>query len=170
MKVLVNAGHTLSGKGTGAVGYINESEHTRLVANELIKQLKEAGVNAYGCSVDKSTNYLKEVVDKANASKCDLLISIHFNAGKGKGSEVYTWKGEQNNNVCTELQKLGFKNRGIKDGSHLYIIRKTTMKAILVEVCFLDTKTDVDLYKKVGVKKIAEAIKKGVVYEGHKKN
>lgn len=166
MKVLVNAGHTIKGKGYGAVGFINESEHTRLVADELIKQLESKGVVACNCSVDLSSNYLKDVVDRANKHDADLLISIHFNAGKGHGSEVYTWCGEkypQAVNICENLSKLGFTNRGVKDGSGYYIIRKTTMKCLLVEVCFVDTQSDIDLYKKVGVKKIAEAITKGVL-------
>ena len=34
---IINAGHTLQGKGTGAVGFLNESKENRAVANHVIK-------------------------------------------------------------------------------------------------------------------------------------
>lgn len=165
MKILVNAGHTISGAGYGAVGILKESEETRKIANALINELKKRNHSVVNCTIDKSTNYLKEVVDKANKNGGDLFVSIHLNAfnGNAYGSEVYTWKGAKNNKVCDELQKLGFKNRGIKNGNHLYVIRNTKMEAILVEVCFIDNKNDIALYKKLGVEKIAKAIADGIV-------
>ena len=103
MKIGVNAGHTITGKGYGAVGLIKESEHTRLVADELIRLL---GDKAIDLTVDTSRSYLTDVVKKANESKCDLLVSIHFNAGKGVGCEAYTWCGNKVKEavkICEEL-------------------------------------------------------------------
>ena len=169
MKIIVNAGHTLNGKGTGAVGYITESVETRKVAKHLISILKEKGHNAIEVNVDKSTSqaaYLREVVNKSNANKgVDLFVSIHFNAGKGRGTECYTWKGRKYKiatDICRNLNKLGFVNRGVKDGSDFYVVRNTTMEAMLIEVCFVDTFDDVALYKKHGAKAIAEAIANGI--------
>lgn len=36
MKICVVAGHTSTGKGTGAVGYINESTENRVVAKKVV--------------------------------------------------------------------------------------------------------------------------------------
>lgn len=166
MKIGINAGHTKLGKGTGANKYLNESVENRKIAYELMGLLADTQHEVVPIVFDKSNDNLKEAVALANAEKCDLFVSIHLNAGGGQGCECYTWKGikyTQAVNVCNNLNKLGFKNRGIKDGSHLYVVKNTTMIAILVEVCFVDTKTDVELYKKIGIKKIAEAIKKGIV-------
>lgn len=166
MKIGINAGHTKLGKGTGASKYLNESVENRKIAYELMKQLADTKHEVVPIVVDKSTNNLKEVVDYANKQKCDLFISIHLNAGGGTGSEVYTWKGEkvkQATNILNNLVQLGFKNRGIKNGSQFYVVKNTTMTAILVEVCFVDNSSDTQLYKKVGVEKIAAAIKKGIV-------
>lgn len=157
------------GKGTGAVGYINESTETRNVAKHLVSILKAKGHDVIAVNVDKATSqaaYLREVVKKSNAYKgVDLFVSVHFNAGGGKGTECYTWKGRKYNaatKVCQNLNKLGFVNRGVKDGSDFYVVRNTTMEAMIIEVCFVDTLNDVALYKRHGAKAIAEAIANGI--------
>ena len=161
MKIGTNAGHTKFGKGSGANKFLNESVETRKIVCEIMSLLAESGHQVYYLSIDKSDNNLKYVVDEANKHSVDLFISIHLNAGGGQGSEVYTYKGKQlpeAKKALNALVNLGFKNRGIKDGSSLYVIKNTKMNAILIEVCFVDTQLDVKLYKKIGYKKIAEAI------------
>ena len=166
MKIGINAGHTKIGTGTGANKYINESVETRKIVSEMLNLLADTKHEVIPIIFDKSSNNLKEAVELANDEKVDLFVSIHLNAGGGNGCEVYTYKGKktsQATKVCSNLNKLGFKNRGIKDGSNLYVIKKTKMNSLLVEVCFVDNKTDTNLYKKLGAKKIAEAIVKGVI-------
>lgn len=161
MKIGINAGHTKFGKGTGANKYLNESVETRKLVSEMMSLLSETGHEVYYLGVDKSNNNLKYVVDEANKQGIDLFISIHLNGGAGQGSEVYTYEGKllsKAKKVLNGLVNLGFKNRGIKDGSSLYVIKNTKMTAILIEVCFVDSKSDVELYQKLGHKKIAEAI------------
>ena len=170
MKIVLNAGHTISKSGSGAVGYIIESIETRKVVNAVKRYLVEKGheVIIANCDTAKSqSGYLYSVVNQANKHKdADLFCSIHFNAGGGTGCECYTWQGKklpQAVGICEELNKLGFRNRGVKNGSHLYVIKNTKAKAVLVEVCFVDTKADTDLYKKLGVHKVAQAITRGIL-------
>lgn len=164
----INDGHTLKGIGSGAVGRINESENTRKVGNELRAILKREGQGVYNCTVDKANSVsesLELVVSQANRKELDWFISIHFNAGGGEGVEVYTYEGRQYQDaidVCKNIAALGFKNRGVKKGTGLYVIRKTKAKSMLVEVCFVDTK-DADKYLKVGYKAIAKAIAEGIL-------
>lgn len=163
MRIIVNFGHTLSGAGSGATGIINESHETRNVGDSLIELLRVAGhevVNATVDSASTQSNYLKKVVEIANAQEADLFVSLHFNAGGGRGVEVYTYKGkqlEEGLKVCSSIENLGFRNRGIKDGSNLYVIKNTKAKAILIECCFVDSE-DANLYKQLGANKFAEAI------------
>ena len=163
MKIGVNDGHTLSGAGTGAVGVIKEGEHTRLVGEEVRRLLKEKGISVFNCTVDyaETTNEsLSLVVQQANREDLDWFISIHFNAGGGKGVEVYTYEGRQYQDaidVCNNIAALGFNNRGVKVGTGLYVIRRTKAKSMLIEVCFVDTE-DANKYLKVGHKAIAKAI------------
>ena len=168
MKIAINAGHTKSGAGSGAIGCINESEETRKVVAAMIPLLKKKGHTVVNATVDKATTqaaYLREVVKAANNSKADLFVSIHFNAGGGTGCESYTYKGakvKQAQNINAQLKKLGFRDRGIKNGSNFYVVTYTTMTAVLVEVCFVDNCKDVQLYKKLGAAKIAQAIADGI--------
>ena len=163
MKIGVNDGHTLSGAGTGAVGVIKEGEHTRLVGEEVRRLLKEKGIAVFNCTVDyaETTNEsLSLVVQQANREDLDWFISIHFNAGGGKGVEVYTYEGRQYQDaidVCNNIAALGFNNRGVKAGTGLYVIRRTKAKSMLIEVCFVDTE-DANKYLEVGYKAIAKAI------------
>lgn len=170
MKIILNAGHTKSGAGSGAVGYLHESEETRRVVNLIRYYLRGKGHEVIVANVDKAESqaaYLYGVARKANAHiDADLFVSVHFNAGGGQGCECYTWKGKKTAaavGVCEELNKFGFRNRGVKDGSSLYVISKTKMPALLVEVCFVDNKKDCRLYESLTVNRVAQAITRGIL-------
>lgn len=171
MRIAVNCGHTVSGTtGCGAVGRIDESKENRKVGKKLISILKNSGHTVYDCTNDYAptvSSNLKQIVDMANAQPIDLFVSIHFNSGGGRGTEVYTYGGKQHDEavrVCDKLNRLGFVNRGVKDGSHLYVVKNTNAKAMLVEVCFVDT-DDADIYKSVGYEKVAQAIAEAITGE-----
>lgn len=166
MRIVINAGHTKTGKGTGASGYLNESAETRKIAYELMKLLADSKHEVIPAVYDRSANNLKEAVDLANNENADLFISLHLNAGGGQGCEAFTWRGQQVPQAvkaCSFLKNLGFKNRGVKDGSSLYVIKNTKCTAILLEICFVDNKADADLFKRVGYSNIAKAIYNAIV-------
>ena len=172
MVVGINCGHTISGAGSGAVGIINESQHTRLVGHALMEYLRSAGVGVIDCTIDQANTrdeYLAAAVALANRQDLDWFISIHFNASashEGHGVEVYTYEGRQYQDaldVCSNIAELGFHNRGVKAGSGLYVIRKTKAKSMLIEVCFCDNQKDVDTYNAIGgADAIAKAIYKAI--------
>lgn len=168
MKIGINCGHTLSGAGYGAVGLLNEVTEDRLVGKELMNLLKNTGHTVINCTVDSAETqqaYLARIVQIANGQNLDLFVSIHFNAGGGKGTEVFTHKGTRDSRavaICSKMQGLGFVNRGIKDGSGLYVVNSTKATAMLVEVCFVDNQTDYGLYKSLGYKRVAQAIYEGI--------
>ena len=141
------------------------------VSKLLMDKLRYAGHEIVDCTVDTAASqnaYLQEAVSLANAQELDLFISLHFNtsaAHTGQGCEVYTYAGKQHQeavDICANLAALGFKNRGVKDGSGLYVIKNTKAKAILVEICFCDNTDDVALYKSCGLDRIAQAIFDGI--------
>ena len=161
MRIVINAGHTKFGSGTGARGHVIESLETRKIAYELMKLLADTNHEIIPAVYDRSSNNLRAAVDLSNNMKADLFISIHLNAGGGRGCEAYTYKGKRHLkavNICNNLSKLGFVNRGVKDGSQLFVVWQTNCMAILVEVCFVDNLQDYELYKRVGVSQIAKAI------------
>ena len=158
MRIIINAGHTKSGKGIGAYKYLNESREARRIAYHLLYLLTSTNHEVIPAVYDVSSNNLKEAVTLSNNKAADLFISIHLNAGGGEGVECYTWRGEKNKkalDICNNIAALGYKNRGIKDGSGLYVIKHTKAPAILVECCFIDNKRDTEKYNAY---KMAEAI------------
>lgn len=172
MKITVNAGHTAKGAGYGAVykGF-NESDITRQVVRALIPKLKKRGHVVHNSTVDAAASqnaYLKKVCQLVNGSGAELFISVHCNASGthlGRGVECYTWKGKKNATaakICANVAALGTKNRGVKDGSKLYVIKHTKPTAILVELFFLDHYDDRKLYLDHGAEELAEAIAKSI--------
>lgn len=178
----VHAGHAAVGGGsTGAVGILNESAENRLIKDKLISILKEQGHTVYDCTVDKGDKktVLRNIVAKANEHTVDLDVSIHFNSdargvvsedGQTTGTEVFihsqtSSSKEAATRICNNLADLGFKNRGVKVNSSLYILSHLASPSLLIEVCFVNDGDDATLYKSVGVDKIAEAIAKGMIGE-----
>lgn len=167
MRIGINCGHTKSGAGYGAVGIFKESEHTRFVGYALMDKFKNAGVEIVDCTIDSANTqneYLAAAVALANRQDLDWFVSIHFNASashEGQGVEVYTYEGRQYEDaleVCQNIAQLGFKNRGVKSGSGLYVVNKTKAKAMLIEVCFCDNPADASTCLSVGYDAIAQAI------------
>ena len=168
IKISINAGHTKTGAGYGAEykGF-RESEINRAVVTALIPKLKKLGHTVHNSTVDKAaTNkaYLQQAVKSSNNSGAELFLSIHCNASTahtGYGVECWTYKGAQHTEakqICANLSSLGFRNRGVKDGRNLYVVKNTYAKAILIELFFLDNYTDRKLYIELGADKIAQAI------------
>lgn len=160
MKILVMAGHTTSGEhGSGAVGYIDESNENRKVAPKVVEYLKQLGVEAKYIHFDKAktSKYLKEEVAYANSQgNFDCVVQIHFNAGsedktkETTGSETLyiTEKGKIfSKRVDDKLSTLFKDKRSIRQDNKLYWLRHTKCTAILIEVCFVDDKDDIKLYE-----------------------
>jgi N-acetylmuramoyl-L-alanine amidase len=62
--------------------------------------------------------------------------------------------------ICDEICKAcGFKNRGVKRGDMLFVVKHTLAPAVLVEVCFCDSELDMRLYN---ADKAADAIVSGI--------
>ncbi len=168
MKIGIDYGHTLKGYDTGAVGNgLKEQDITREVGKIVTSKLRALGHIVIECTIDSANSVNESLsyrVNKANSNNVDLFISIHVNAGGGQGTEIYTYNKEtlkEAQGILKNMSALGFNNRGIKDGSNLYVIRNTKVKAMLIELFFIDS-IDVELYKKVGAERLANAIVKGI--------
>ena len=135
----------------GASKYLNEVTEDRKVKNKVIQLLKAAGHTVYDCTDDSGKTVganLANIVAKCNKHTVDLDISIHLNAGGGTGAEVFYYTGSAagKTKAAAVSQKvaaaLGIRNRGAKSSSGLYVLKNTKATAILVECCFVDSKTD----------------------------
>ena len=167
MKIAVDLGHGV-GSDRGAEGYILEETIINEVGSKVIAKLRALGhtvIETRPSSCSGLTNSLSQRCEKANNNNCDIFLSIHANAGGGVGTEIFTYKGREVDwarRILNNVVALGFRNRGIK-GNSLYVTNHTSMTSALLEVCFVDTQSDVNLYKSIGSEKIADAIVKGLV-------
>jgi N-acetylmuramoyl-L-alanine amidase len=166
MKYGIDIGHNAP-PDTGARGIRFEDEMTMDVGTRVINKLRALGHTVVSClprSASSVTNSLWQRCNVANLNRVDVFVSIHFNAFNRivNGTEVFAASeaGEKiAAPVLREIVALGFNNRGVKNGAHLYVIRNTSSPAILVECCFCDSKRDMDLYDP---EKLANAIVKGL--------
>ena len=169
MKFGIDIGHNCPPHDTGAVGIAREDVLNKDVGTRLIQKLVAAGHSVINCTPSQAaslTDSLRQRVNKANANQVDIFVSIHFNAfsptDNPRGSEVYAVSNAGKaiaQPVLNEIVKLGFKNRGVKNTA-FFVLRNTSMPAILVECCFLDSTADMNLYD---AEKMAEAIKVGLI-------
>ncbi|HBJ2601374.1 CBO1751 family endolysin [Clostridium botulinum] len=168
MKIGIDCGHTMSGADYGAVGIKAESNLTREVGTRVISKLQALGhtvINCYKDSCSSLNDSLSHRTNTANNNNVDLYVSIHFNCynGSAYGTEVFTYGGkelQQARAVLKNICSLGYTNRGLKDGSNLYVLRHTKAKAMLIECCFCDNAGDMNRYNP---EKMADAIVKGLV-------
>ena len=167
MNICIVAGHTTSGKGTGAVGYIDESTENRILGKKVTEYIKKAGHNCDYYEINKSDTYLKDQTDFANKKVYDVVVQIHFNANKNTLSAMGTetlYKSSKGKIIAERVtNKLGllYKQRGVKLRTDLHWLNATKYPAILIETCFVDSKADTDKYisnKDATAKLIAEGI------------
>ena len=162
----VHGGHNF--KVQGASGCFSETIEDRNVKNKVIALLRAEGHTVYDCTDENGTTQSKNlanIVALQNQHTVDLDISIHFNAsnGQGHGTEVLQYSSKTQSyseRIVNNIAALGFKNRGVKDGKKLYVLRKSKNKAILIECCFCDNAEDAKIYN---ADKMASAIVSGIL-------
>lgn len=171
MKIAVRGGHCPNVPGSR--GIIDELKEDRLVKNAVIKYLNQMGVSVLDVTPPDSTSSssadLSYGVNKANNWGADLFVSIHFNNAYSTyngalGTEVCVYSEyDIAGRVVNKMASLGFRNRGQKVRTGLYELKHTSMKSMIVEVCFVEATEDVALYKKLGYDKIGKTIAEAIV-------
>lgn len=142
-KIYINPGH--SNTDPGAVGYETERKLNVKVTN----YMKDYLLENYDCEVRMNPGTmgsLTEIANDANSWGADLVISNHFNAGKGDGYEalVYSEKRRDLGNVFEKhVKAVGQNSRGVKLRPDLGILRLTNAPAVLNEGAFVDNWDDI---------------------------
>lgn len=150
--IYLSAGHHAKDTGAIANGF-NESELTRLLRDAIANELSVLGAS-YRTDNDDETlvQYLSRIKPGSGSVVCDL----HFNAGvpNANGIECYI-ANEDSKELATEICMAGelirLNNRGVKPESQsqhkrLAILHDGAKIAVLVEVCFITSKSDLDKY------------------------
>src|SRR5262245_41981849 len=158
MRIAISSGH---GKYvSGAVGPspwgLDEHKEAVRVVDAVTPQLNSDGNSAvsYEDTTSRSQQEnLNRIVSWHNSQTRDYDVSVHFNAyqtsNSPKGTECYYYSQQQlASRVASGIAGTsGLINRGAKKNTGLYFLNSTNKPAILIEVCFVDSKADVDLYK-----------------------
>lgn len=166
MKYGIDIGHNCP-PDIGAKGLKQEDNLTMEVGTKVISKLRSLGHQVIDCKPVRAGSVgdsLRQRCGIANSNNVDTFVSIHFNSfnGEANGTEVFAASDTGRSiakRVLDQIVKLGYFNRGVKDGSHLYVVSNTNMPAILVENCFCDVKKDMDRYN---AEDLANAIVKGL--------
>lgn len=154
MRVFLNPGHAPNGNpDPGACGCgLRECDVAKSVADLVEHYLTAAGVTVVG---NMQCDDLWDITETANASGADIFVSIHCNAfnGSAQGTEVEVHPGSADGNklgACIQRQivdSLGTADRGLKDRADLWVIKRTDMPAVLVELAFIDHEGDAALLR-----------------------
>lgn len=108
---------------------------------------------------------------EANEAGVDFFVSIHRNSSPvpnqymGVESLVYDLSGikyEMAQNINAQLETVGFVDLGVKARPNLIVLRRTQMPAVLVEVGFINSTTDNQLFD-ANFDDIAQAIADGIL-------
>ncbi len=153
--IVISSGH---GKYIrGAADVLDEVNEARKVVDRVYTLLKDAGVTVTKYHDDTShsqSENLERIVNfHNNQGRHDLDVSCHFNASthttKPMGTEVwYKTQQELARTVSAAIAAGGhFKDRKDKYTSGLYFLNYTAEKAILLEMCFVDSTADAELYR-----------------------
>lgn len=188
--IILDDGHGIgtAGKRTPIVDgkYMPENEFNRAVVKYLKAELIRNGFDTYEVAPTDEDTPLGTRTSLANAKDADLYLSIHANANTGVfgswgGIETFVYPNGESKRIgaiCHAELLKGSKlsDRGVKNGSHLWVIRNTKMPAILFELGFMDSHNDYkylisDAYRKECAVEIAQGVCKafGVVYKAEVK-
>ena len=151
--IVISSGH---GKYIrGAADILDEVDEARKVVNSVAEVLRRQGVAVEvfhdNTSHDQNTN-LNTIVNYHNAQERQLDVSVHFNAyehtSKPMGTEcLYVSQSGLAAEMAAAISDAGaFIDRGPKKRTDLFFLNKTEQPSILLEVCFVDSSTDADLY------------------------
>ena len=169
-QVNISSGHSINCQGASDI--INEVTEARKVVDRVYEIIKASGKACYKYhdTASSSSQNLANIVNWHNKFKDGVDVSIHFNAytrvDKPMGTEVCYYS---NSSLAATVSKKiatagGFIDRGAKQRTGLYFLKHTNKPAILIEVCFVDSIADTNLYK-ANFEKICQAIAVSLIGE-----
>ena len=172
--VVIDPGHGGPDPGAIGIGGIRETDVVLEVSKKVKKLLSENGVKVILTRKNEVDLDLAPRVSFANNKNADIFVSIHANASRGKrkdinGLETFYYRGWRGRSLAKRIQKEilrvspGSPDRGVKQG-RFYVIKNTSMPAVLVEIGFLTGRLDARRLEKTAHRgRLAYAISKGIL-------
>ena len=166
--IAIDAGH--GGANPGAV-YNGRQEKDDVLALALAvgNILEQNGVQVYYTRTSDVYESPYQKAMEGNAVNADYFVSLHRNSSPypnqytGVETLVYNRYGEAARlayNINSRLVDIGFENQGVNERKNLVVLNRTNMPAVLVEVGFINTDADNQLFDE-RFNEIAQAIADG---------
>jgi N-acetylmuramoyl-L-alanine amidase len=165
MKIFIAAGHggTDPGSTFGSVIERDETikliEDTAAILRPIIKAPDELIIVPHDLALNMTVDFINA---RTTAPTLDICIELHFNnnAGTpGTGTETYYgYKKLADRLQKSIVEKLGLKDRGVKDGSGMYFNKYTKPYSALVEIGFLNNPGDFAKVRAAGALALAVGI------------
>ena len=169
--VVLDPGHGGQDPGTIGIGGLTEKNLVLPISLDVAEILRKQGIEVRMTRDTDNFISLQGRTDFANNINADLFVSIHANAinlsrPDVNGLETYYYKnGRRLAEVIhwSILNGVDIENRGIRR-ARFYVLRHSTMPAVLVEVGFVTGVRDASKLKSPSHRRqMAEAIARGII-------
>lgn len=160
IRIFIDQGHNPYGFNAGAEGFgLREQDITYLVgaylANILNADSRFDAVTSRKTPEEilgyDNSSSLRERVDMAAVWGADYFLSIHVNSNVNpavNGTEAYVYRSDSEayymgEDIVAEIvRRLGTKNNGVIVRPSLYVLRRTSMPAVLIELAYISNYED----------------------------
>lgn len=153
--IILDAGHGGFDNGATYRGRAEKDDVLRLTL-DVGQQLEKDGYSVAYIRTEDVYESPYRKAEKANQTGGDIFISFHRNSGveenlyNGVQALVYSTEGKEavalGESINENLEKLGFQNLGVEAIPDLIVLHKTQMPAVLMEVGFINSDKDNELW------------------------
>ena len=160
IRIFIDPGHNPTGPNTGAEGGGLREQDVNYLVGSYLAELLRADPRF---EVRLSRNTPDEILGTSNATslaarvrlandwRANYFISIHCNANVNpaiNGTEVYVYQQNTQSYGLAQhvlngiVARVGTRDNGVRLNPGLYVLRRTAMPAILVELAYLSNAAD----------------------------
>ena len=152
--IMIDAGHGGYDNGAQYMGR-REKDDNLAMALAVGNILSEYGFNVLYTRTEDIYETPYQKATEANNAGADIFLSIHRNSSpypnqyNGVESLVYSNRGLPAllaRNINSQLERIGYRNIGISGRPNLIVLNSTDMPAVLVEVGFINSDVDNQLF------------------------
>ena len=171
VEIILDAGHGGFDKGATYDGFVEKDQVLQLT-KDVGERLSQKGYVVKYTRTEDVYASPYEKAEKANQLGGDYFISLHRNYAvednlyNGVQALVYSFETskeaiDMGESLVNELEKVGFQNLGLEEVPDLIVLRETDMPAVLLEVGFINSDKDNEIWA-TKYDEIIEAIVMGI--------